>query len=115
MENTVGKDTFAVATDRVFLAAGCTTQAQLAEFLEIRQSSVADAKRRRSIPAEWLLKLLRHDQTNPDWILTGQGSRYLRSADDNAARAVRIIEIRPPEACTAQVLVNELVRRAINS
>ncbi len=39
---------------RVFEAAGCRTQAELAAFLGIRQSSISDAKRRKSIPAEWL-------------------------------------------------------------
>ena len=59
---------------RVFEAASCRTQMELATFLEIRQSSISDAKRRRSIPSEWLIKLFDKKHTNPDWIRTGLGS-----------------------------------------
>ena len=102
-----------LALKRVFEAAGCRTQADLAEFFGIRQSSISDAKKRKSIPAEWLVKLLQHKSINPEWILTGQGSRYLRPTDDNEATVVRITEIRPPAHCTTQELVAELVRRSL--
>ncbi|WP_291437489.1 helix-turn-helix domain-containing protein [Desulfovibrio sp.] len=69
------------ALERVFQTAGCRTQQQLAEFLDIRQSAITDAKRRGAIPADWLLKLLRIQGVNPDWILTGEGVHYLRSAE----------------------------------
>ena len=72
------------ALERVFQTAGCRTQQQLAEFLGISQSSISDAKRREVIPAEWLLKLLRDRGVNPDWILTGEGVHYLRSAESPA-------------------------------
>ena len=56
---------------RVFEAAECRTQIQLAEFLDIRQSSISDAKRRKSIPAEWRMKLFEKKRINPEWILSG--------------------------------------------
>lgn len=101
------------ALQRFFEAAGCRTQTDLAKFLDISQSSISDAKRREVIPAEWLLKLLRNRGVNPDWILTGEGVHYLRSAEpgESAFPAERVIEIRPPEQCSAQELINELVRR----
>lgn len=40
---------------RVFEAAGCTTQVELAAFLGIQQSSISDAKKRKAIPADWLM------------------------------------------------------------
>ena len=103
------------ALERVFQTAGCRTQQQLAEFLDIRQSAITDAKRRGAIPADWLLKLLRIQGVNPDWILTGEGVHYLRSAESEEPvfSAERVIEIRPPEQCSAQELINELVRRAL--
>ncbi|MFR8275614.1 MAG: helix-turn-helix domain-containing protein [Desulfovibrio fairfieldensis] len=103
------------ALQRFFEAAGCRTQTDLAKFLDISQSSISDAKRREVIPAEWLLKLLRNRGVNPDWILTGEGVHYLRSAEpgESAFPAERVIEIRPPEQCSAQELINELVRRAL--
>ena len=103
------------ALERVFQTAGCRTQQQLAEFLDIRQSAITDAKRRGAIPADWLLKLLRIQGVNPDWILTGEGVHYMRSAESEEPvfSAERVIEIRPPEQCSAQELINELVRRAL--
>ena len=98
--------------------AECRTQIELARFLGIQQSSISDAKRRGAIPAEWLLKLLRHKGINPDWVLSGEGSCFMRPLDgENIVMppVVHSVEIRPPQACTAQELVNELVRRALDS
>ena len=98
---------------RIFEAAGCRTQVELAAFLNIRQSSVSDAKSRKAVPSDWLMTLFEKKRVNPDWVLTGQGSRYLRPADDDATTTIRITEIRPPEQSTAQELVTELVRRSL--
>ena len=99
---------------RVFDAAGCRTQAELADLLGIRQSSISDAKRRQAIPAEWLVKLLRLKSINPEWILTGLGPKRLGPANgEEPTRIVYLTERRPSVECTAQELVNELVRRAL--
>ena len=47
------------------------TQRDLADLLDIRQSSVSDAKRRQVIPGEWAIKLFRSHQINPLWIYEG--------------------------------------------
>ena len=62
---------------RVFDAAGCRTQIELANLLGIRQSSISDAKKRNSVPAEWLVTLLRLRGVNPEWILSGSGPKFL--------------------------------------
>ena len=72
---------------RVFEAAGCRTQTELAVFLGIRQSSVSDAKRRQVIPAEWLVTLLRQRNVHPDWVLTGAEPRFLMPVDKLEERA----------------------------
>ncbi|SBW10472.1 conserved hypothetical protein [uncultured delta proteobacterium] len=105
------KDPFAAATKRLFKVAKCKTQLQLANFMGIRQSSVSDAIRRKSIPAEWLLTLLRHDQTNPDWVLTGKGPRYLRPVDDNTVTVIHVTKFRPVTESSTQELLIELMRR----
>lgn len=100
--------------ERVFEAAGCRTQVELAEFLGIRQSSVADAKKRKSIPADWLVTLLRLKRVNPEWILTGLGARQLQPADDVEVAeplCVHLKEMRLPEECTIEELMVEIVRR----
>ena len=68
---------------RVFAAAACRTQVELADFLDIRQSSIADAKRRKSIPSGWLIKLYRKKRVNPEWVRTGRGIMLL-GADNGA-------------------------------
>ena len=106
---------YANALKRFFEAAECRTQSELAKFLGIWQSSISDSKKRNTIPAEWLLTLWRKKGINPDWVIHGVGSRFLRVADEAAnLPVVYITERRPPEECTAQELVNELVRRALD-
>jgi len=58
------------------------TQVLLAEILGIRQSSISDAKRRGTIPAEWLVKLQRGYGLNPDWIEFGTGGQFIIASDD---------------------------------
>lgn len=101
---------------RVFDAAECRTQTELAAILNIRQSSISDAKKRKRIPADWRVKLFEKKRINPEWILYGEGAKYLVPADaqPGAPHVVRVMEIRPPQECSAQELFNELVRRAIN-
>ena len=100
--------------NRVFAAAECRTQTELAELLGIRQSSISDAKKRQAIPAEWLVKLLRLKGINPEWILTGLGPERLGPASgEEPTRIIYLTEIRPPKDCSTQELVNELVRRAL--
>lgn len=100
---------------RVFEAAECGTQSELAAVLEIRQSSISDAKKRKNIPADWRVKLFEKKRINPEWILYGKGAKYLIPADTEQGKphVVRVTEIRPPQECSAQELFSELVRRAM--
>lgn len=82
---------YEAAMGRIHELTGATTQVRLAEVLDVRQSSISDAKRRASIPPEWLLKLMRSHQVLPDWILTGQGAKLLGEA---APAAVARVESR---------------------
>ena len=101
---------------RVFEAAGCRTQTELAAFLGVRQSSISDAKKRGSIPADWLLTLLWKTWINPIWVLTGQGTRTLQPAENAESVgevSVPIVVRCPPPDCTTDELVQEIVRRAV--
>lgn len=68
---------YEAAMERIKSVTGARTQVQLAELLEVRQSSISDAKRRASIPSDWLLKLQRSHKIHADWFLTGEGLQYL--------------------------------------
>lgn len=64
--------------DRIRHATNARTQTELAAVLEIRQSSISDAKRRNSVPADWYMKLFEKFGLNPDWVKGGIGPMYLR-------------------------------------
>lgn len=64
---------------RIKIVSRTQTQTDLAKLLEISQSSIAEAKRRQSIPADWYLKLFEKLGVNPDWLKSGSGPVYLRT------------------------------------
>ncbi len=70
---------FQEAYERIKFATATKTQIEIAALLEIRQSSISDAKRRNSVPAEWVMKLFEKFGLNPDWIKQGVGPMYLRT------------------------------------
>lgn len=65
--------------DRIRKATKTSTQAELARLLEIRPSSMAEAIKRNSIPAEWYLKLFEKMGLNPEWLKKGTGPVHLRT------------------------------------
>lgn len=85
--------------ERIRAMTGCGTQTALAAALGITRSFVSDARRRKVIPADWLLTLLRSRGVNPDWILTGDGAHLLcpAEADPPVVQTVPVAKIRPSE------------------
>jgi len=71
---------FEEAMERIKKATGARTQVQLADVLEVRQSSISDAKRRCSVPSDWFLKLYRSHGLNPNWLSDGHEPVYLNAA-----------------------------------
>ncbi|AMD91367.1 helix-turn-helix domain-containing protein [Desulfovibrio fairfieldensis] len=90
---------YSSAMERIQAVTGCGTQRELGRFLGINQSAISDAKRRGTIPAEWLLTLLRGKGINPDWVLTGKGAHCLRPAETEKAafQTVSVTDISSPE------------------
>lgn len=70
--------------ERIKLATNTKTQMELAEVLDIRQSSISDAKRRNSVPSDWYMKLFENFGLNPDWLKKGMGPMYLRTDEGYA-------------------------------
>lgn len=60
---------------------GAKTQTEIAEVLGVRQATVSDAKRRGSVPAEWLLKLCRSHNLNPMWLVEGFEPKYITNRE----------------------------------
>ena len=71
---------FAEAMQRIHEATRTRTQVEIAETLNIRQSSISDAKRRNSIPDSWLVALFDKYRLNPDWVRAGTGPQTLTDA-----------------------------------
>lgn len=65
--------------ERIKMATNTRTQVEIAEVLDIRQSSISDAKRRNSVPSDWYMKLFEQFGLNPDWLKKGSGPMYLRT------------------------------------
>lgn len=65
--------------ERIKAVTRTRTQNELAEILAIRQSSIADAKRRQSVPGAWYMTLFEKLGVNPDWLKSGIGPVYLRT------------------------------------
>lgn len=114
------------ALKRVFEAAGCRTQLELAAILDVRQSSISDAKRRGAIPSDWLIKLLYLRGVNPAWIKDGIGPKFLAPSDDPIDANYPYESFPPVRACDAEIvrkvlrcfpvrdLQSELCRRKTN-
>ena len=102
------------ALQRFFEAVECRTQAELAEFLGIKQSSISDAKKKND-SSRLASHCAAEKRNQTDWILTGQGARMLQSCDGMGMVVplhVPVLEIRPPEECTMEELMVEIFRRA---
>jgi NTP pyrophosphatase (non-canonical NTP hydrolase) len=84
------------AMARIQEATNTCTQVELAEVLNVRQSSISDAKRRGNVPAGWLLTLLTTRGINPAWITTGGGERYLVPSPDGVTPAPALAPIVAP-------------------
>lgn len=65
------------AFERIKKATGLRTQVEVARLLDIRQSSISDAKRRKSVPDGWLVKLYQLYGLNPNWVLDGEQPQFL--------------------------------------
>ena len=61
---------------RLLKAAECQSQIELANFLGTRQSLISDAKRRGTIPVDWLAFLQKTKGIRPEWILSGTPPQY---------------------------------------
>jgi len=83
------------------------TQRELAEFLGVRQAAISDAKKRRNVPAEWLLKLFDRKRVNPDYIRFGLEPRYLKEGEP-IPLPIRSLDNIPTEQLFAAMLAKYL-------
>jgi len=116
-EGVVADETdFEWAMERIRKITGTRTQVELAALLDIRQSSISDAKRRRTIPDGWLVKLLGQFGASPVWILTGEGAAFLREDPERETPrglgpAPAPEPVAPPEPTVAELVAAIEARR----
>lgn len=111
-------DIFDEQLRRVYQATGTRTKTELAGWLGVRQTFVADAERRGKIPTDWLLTLARVLSVDPEWVLTGRGGRLLETPagtgaapeDADAAREREKL-LEAARSLPSRILAEELLRR----
>ncbi len=64
--------------DRACHALGIRSLADLAAALNVNRSSITQARKKNSVPANWLLELFRSHGLNPDWLEGGVGPQWLK-------------------------------------
>ncbi len=114
---TVSQSDFESQYRRILEVTECKTQVELADFFEIKQSSISDAKRRHAIPSGWLIKLFEKKRISPAWVRTGVGGKMVQTSDAAGGLApafTAAIERRPAEECTTEELLAEIARRVRN-
>jgi Bacteriophage CI repressor helix-turn-helix domain. len=62
---------------RIKQVSGCNTLQEIAAYIGISPGAVHLNKKRRSVPANWLLALMVRCNANPRWIMSDEGAPYL--------------------------------------
>jgi len=70
--------------DRVTAATGIRSQTELAAVLGINRSAITQAKKKGTIPANWILGLSRKFSLNPDWLERGTGDPKQNGIDHDS-------------------------------
>lgn len=95
---------FKDAYTRILAVTGAKSQTELADILDVRQSSISDAmSRNNGIPANWLVTLTEKFALNPRWVKTGEGAQRLQPTDNSPLLTLRDYSL--------EALLAELVRR----
>jgi phage repressor protein C with HTH and peptisase S24 domain len=72
------KKNFQPFFERVSGALSITSLSELADILNVNRSSITQARKKDSVPANWLLELFRSHGLNPDWLEGGNGPQWLK-------------------------------------
>lgn len=76
-EYAYNEEEFAEIMGRIHAAFNVKTQVDLAKQLETPQSCISEAKRRRSVPKSWLLKIWEKTFYSPHYILEGEACGHI--------------------------------------
>jgi phage repressor protein C with HTH and peptisase S24 domain len=79
---------------RVFSTTGLETQTELASVLRINRSAITQARKKDSIPANWVLQLYRVYGFDPDWLERGTGKTFLRADSEKETKFKHVPKVR---------------------
>ncbi len=97
--------------DKLKKELGIETQTELAKILDISQGNISEAKKRDSIPAEWLVKLCRSHRLNPMWLADGIEPKYINEREPlNQKKEAQIQELATRATIIQKENKNEFVR-----
>jgi len=74
---------FNIFFERVSKPLGITSLTELADILKVNRSAITQARKKDSVPANWLLELFRCYRLNPDWLEGGSGPQFIKPGDDS--------------------------------
>ena len=95
-QKTTSAPSFTEVYQRIQFATNTRTQTELANILEIRQSSISDAKRRNKIPSNWYMLLFEKFGLNQDWLRYATGPMYLRTEQGYTPQEPSAANIKEP-------------------
>ena len=81
-------DTFDQQLGRIHLVTSTTTDDDLADFLGIQPSQIAEARQHGKIPSDWLVIIMLAENILPEWILTGRGECCTLDVWDSSQRPI---------------------------
>jgi len=93
---THAEPSFIEVYQRIQRATNTRTQNDLAVLLEIRQSSISDAKRRNRIPSSWYMLLFEKFGLSQDWLRYGAGPMYLRTEQGYVPQELPAADLKEP-------------------
>ena len=67
---------FSAQFERIKEACGAKTDMDLARILEIKHSSIASARKRKSLPPRWFIDISNRYGVSADWLIFGEGPKY---------------------------------------
>ncbi|WP_027186044.1 LexA family transcriptional regulator [Desulfovibrio inopinatus] len=78
---------------RVCQATGIDSQSELADKLRVHRSAITQAKKKKSVPEKWILRLSRMYAIDADWLMTGRKLGGRQSCIENAPEFHRIPKV----------------------
>ena len=75
---------FNIFYERAAGALNISSHSELADLLKVNRSAISQARRKDSVPANWLLELFRQFGLSPHWLEGGDGPAFLKADNEQS-------------------------------